>query len=54
MEQASVSGLYVYPVKSMKGIAVQEATLTLRGLEHDRRWMVVRPNGRFITQREEP
>lgn len=54
MEQARVSGLYVYPVKSMKGIAVQEATLTPRGLEHDRRWMVVRANGRFMTQREEP
>jgi uncharacterized protein YcbX len=49
-----VSGLYVYPVKSMKGIAVQEAVLTPKGLEHDRRWMVVRPNGRFVTQRDEP
>jgi hypothetical protein len=54
MEQARVSALFLYPVKSMKGIAVQEATLTLRGLEHDRRWMVVRPDGRFVTQREEP
>ena len=54
MEQAIVSGLYVYPVKSMKGIAVDAATLTAKGLEHDRRWMAVRPDGRFLTQRDEP
>lgn len=54
MEQARVTGLYVYPVKSMSGIALNEATLTPKGLEHDRRWMVVRPNGRFVTQRDEP
>jgi uncharacterized protein len=54
MEQARVSGLYVYPVKSMKGIALDEAVLTPKGIEHDRRWMVVRPNGRFVTQRDEP
>lgn len=54
MEQARVSGLYVYPVKSMRGIALDEATLTPKGLEHDRRWMVVRPDGRFVTQRDEP
>ena len=54
MEQARVSGLYVYPVKSMKGIGLDEATLTPKGLEHDRRWMVVRADGRFVTQREEP
>ncbi|MGK2926744.1 MAG: MOSC domain-containing protein [Lysobacterales bacterium] len=54
MEEAQVTGLYVYPVKSMKGIALDEATLTPKGLEHDRRWMVVRPEGRFVTQRDEP
>jgi hypothetical protein len=54
MEQAQVTGLFVYPVKSMKGIALDEATLTPKGLEHDRRWMVVRPHGRFVTQRDEP
>lgn len=54
MEQAQVTGLFVYPVKSMKGIALDEAILTAKGLQHDRRWMVVRPNGRFVTQRDEP
>jgi uncharacterized protein YcbX len=54
MQQLTLSGLYVYPVKSLKGIPLQEAELTGKGLLHDRRWMVVRPEGRFVTQREEP
>lgn len=54
MEQVQLTGLYVYPVKSMKGIALREAVLTAKGLQHDRGWMVVRPGGRFVTQREEP
>lgn len=47
-----VSGLYIYPVKSLGGIAVNEATLTDFGFKHDRRWMLVDENNRFITQRE--
>ena len=49
-----ITGLYIYPVKSMKGIAIEEAQLTPTGLRHDRHWMVVRPNGRFVTQRDIP
>jgi len=49
-----VTGLTVYPVKSMRGIACTKARLTPEGLEHDRRFMVARPNGRFVTQREMP
>jgi len=48
----TVSELHVYPVKSMRGIALSTARLTALGLEHDRRWMVVREDGRFVTQRE--
>jgi hypothetical protein len=54
MQPLTLSGLFVYPVKSLKGIPLQEAELTGKGLLHDRRWMVVRPEGRFVTQREEP
>lgn len=49
-----VTGLRIYPVKSMKGITVQQATLTSKGLLHDRRFMVIRANGRFVTQRDMP
>ncbi|MDB5967444.1 MAG: hypothetical protein JWQ72_3944 [Polaromonas sp.] len=51
---AMVSQLFVYPVKSCAGVAVQEAVLTETGLEFDRAWMVVDGHGRFLTQRELP
>ena len=50
----TIASLYVYPVKSCRGIPMQQAQLTARGLQYDREWMVVSPNGRFLTQREEP
>jgi len=49
-----LSALHLYPVKSCRGIAVPEATVTEAGLEHDREWMVVSTGGRFVTQRECP
>ena len=54
MNELQVTALYVYPVKSMRGISLDEATLTANGLLHDRVWMVVRPDGRFVTQRGLP
>ena len=50
----TLAGLHVHPVKSCRGIALEEAVLTEAGLEHDREWMVVTPEGRFLTQRELP
>lgn len=49
-----VHSLNVYPVKSMAGVPVTEARVTPRGLEHDRRFMVVDAAGRLLTQRELP
>ncbi|QQR87880.1 MAG: MOSC domain-containing protein [Flavobacteriales bacterium] len=48
----SVASLHIHPVKSLGGFAVQGAKLTDRGFEHDRRWMLVDADARFITQRE--
>jgi uncharacterized protein YcbX len=48
----TVSELFIYPVKSLGGISVGSALLTDRGFEHDRRWMLVDGNNRFMTQRE--
>lgn len=50
----NVAEITVYPVKSAGGIAVQEWSVEPRGLAHDRRWMVVTPDGDFLTQREWP
>ena len=52
--QATITGLFVYPIKSCAGVAVQEAILTETGLEFDRAWMVVDDKGEFLTQRELP
>ena len=49
-----IAALYFYPIKSCAGIAVAHAEVTRRGLRHDRRWMVVDDNGRFLTQRTLP
>jgi uncharacterized protein len=47
-----LSEIYVYPVKSLGGIRLEEAEVTDRGLQYDRRWMLIDENNRFISQRE--
>jgi len=49
-----LSEIWIYPVKSLGGIALKEAKVTVRGLENDRRWLLVDENGLFLTQREHP
>jgi uncharacterized protein YcbX len=49
-----VSELYIYPIKSLKGIAVKKARITAKGFEYDRRYLLVDKNNRFLTQREYP
>jgi uncharacterized protein YcbX len=51
---ATITALNIYPVKSCGGIPLSRARLTETGLEHDRQWLIVQPNGRFVTQRELP
>ncbi len=50
----SLSGLYIYPVKSAAGIALQTAEVVQRGLGGDRRYMVTDLQGKFMTQRQYP
>jgi len=52
--EITLSGLYIYPIKSLKGIALEEAGIERRGLQFDRRWMLVDEENTFITQREYP
>ena len=49
-----ISQLRIYPVKSLAVLEAQKWTIDQRGLEGDRRWMVVDPQGLFITQRDTP
>ena len=49
-----VSSLHIHPVKSLRAVDVTNAVVEPKGLAGDRRWMVVGPDGRFITQRDHP
>ncbi|MEO5959855.1 MAG: MOSC N-terminal beta barrel domain-containing protein [Opitutaceae bacterium] len=49
-----LSGLFIYPVKSLRGFAVSVAEVDALGLVGDRRFLVVDENNRFLTQRALP
>lgn len=51
---ATISGLFIYPVKSLGAVSLQQANVLPTGLEGDRQWMLVDHKGRFISQREIP
>ncbi len=50
----SLASIHIHPIKSLGGFSIEEARITDRGLEGDRRWMLVDETGVFITQREVP
>lgn len=50
----TVSNLTYYPIKACRGFDVPASNIQRMGLEHDRRMMVVTPDGGFLTQREYP
>lgn len=54
MKAPILSAIYIYPVKSCRGISLASAHLDAWGLEYDRNWMVVNADGHFLTQREFP
>lgn len=47
-----ITQLNIYPVKSLKGISVDQSVLQAHGLAWDRRWMLVDAHQRFVTQRQ--
>jgi len=49
-----VTEMYVHPLKSCRGNAISSAEVSPLGLAHDRRFMLVTPEGRFLTGREHP
>jgi len=50
----TLSALSIYPLKSCAELSLTHATVEPLGLQHDRRWMAVRPDGSFLTGREYP
>ena len=52
MKALTLRSIHIYPIKSLGGISLQEAVVEKRGLQYDRRFMLVDSEGKFITQRE--
>jgi uncharacterized protein YcbX len=52
MDALYLSQLNIYPVKSLGGISLQHVQIEEKGLQYDRRWMLVDEEGVFITQRK--
>ncbi|XP_054484918.1 mitochondrial amidoxime reducing component 2 [Agelaius phoeniceus] len=54
----TVLRLFVYPVKSCRGVSVRRAQVTPMGLRsgelRDRFWLVIREDGHMVTARQEP
>jgi uncharacterized protein len=48
-----IASLHVYPIKSLAGIALSVSKVGPRGLDHDRRWMLVDERGVFLSQRSD-
>lgn len=54
MEDLQLQEIYIYPVKSLGGISVQQAEVQQTGLQYDRRWMLTDNKGNFLSQRTFP
>lgn len=54
MSTPHLQSLHIYPLKSARGFEHAQAVATRRGLDGDRSFMLVTPEGRFLTQREHP
>lgn len=50
----AITQIWIYPVKALAGARLPRARVDDRGLEGDRRFMVVDAEGRFLTQRRHP
>ena len=51
---ATLASIHIYPVKSCAPVTLEQSVVEGRGLECDRRWMIVDADGRFVTGRQQP
>jgi uncharacterized protein len=54
MNPLRLSEIWIYPIKSLGGIRLQSANVMEKGLQHDRRWMLIDSSNTFMTQRIYP
>ena len=51
---ATLASIHIYPLKSCAPLPLNAASVQRRGIAHDRRWLIVDEDNRFITAREHP
>jgi hypothetical protein len=54
MPSLTISAIYIYPIKSLGGISLDAAQVEEKGLQYDRRWLLVDANNQFLSQRTYP
>ena len=50
----TLAAIHIFPMKSCAPLPLAQARVQPRGLEHDRRWLLVDENSTFITARKYP
>src|SRR5688572_7050639 len=54
MRELKLTQINIYPIKSLGGISLSSARVMPKGLQYDRRWMLVDSDGVCLTQRVHP
>lgn len=54
MRELLISEIWIYPIKSLGGIRLSSAKVLPKGIEYDRRWMLIDAENNFMTQRVFP
>ncbi|NVJ84886.1 MAG: MOSC domain-containing protein [Algoriphagus sp.] len=54
MDLLIIKDIYIYPIKSLGGIRLEEAMVEEKGFRYDRRWMLIDEEGVFVSQRSFP
>jgi len=49
-----LSGIFIYPVKSLAGIRANSWPVAEKGFQHDRKWMIIDEDLQFLSQRKLP
>ena len=52
MADLTLTEIIIYPIKSLGGISLNSSFAGKRGLQYDRRYLLVDEKGMFITQRD--
>lgn len=54
MQKFTLTDIFIYPIKSLGGIRLDKARVYGKGLQYDRRWMLIDQQGVAMTQRVYP